>query len=429
VRFATRLGFSYVAEELQNLSFYFKSDRDLYPKIREAIESKESFIMERLKFYEMDINKSFEKTEFSSTTIHLYHRKEYEIYTLTNQFQNIDKLPDFVTCILAVPVNENYELRKAAAKLINQFGHSNVSNYQEGKKHLGEYEFDTIQIRVKKPELDNLDITIMSSHDHDILENFVNVPIKEKRIKKKVEGISEEQLELWSDWMELIILEKGENAIKDIWDSLDKNLFEEKILCFSVDQKAIYLPRGSTVLDFAFAISPDTGIHFNGARIQENVYDVYYKLSGNETIQILKSKKITASPEWRNFISDYRALGYFFNFLKNREFNSSEISISDKPTILPLPEIQNINLTLKQGFTGKIIIKGNDRKHLLKDISKAIGDSEIRKSTIQGSDTSKQFEGVFEVYFENAKSCNHVMMQLLNIRNVKSAELVKINLN
>jgi (p)ppGpp synthase/HD superfamily hydrolase len=79
---------------------------------------------------------------------------------------------------------------------------------------------------------------------------------------------------------------------------------------------------------------------------------------------------------------------------------------------------------LARGFFGKILIKGNDRKHLLNDITKAIGDSEIRKSTIQGSDSSNQFEGVFDVFFQNANSYNRVILQLLNIRNVKSAELI-----
>jgi GTP pyrophosphokinase len=407
------------------LSFYFQSDKELFFQIRQAIESKQSFIIERLKLYENDINHAFENTEFLGTSIHLYHRKEYEIYTLTNKLKNPDKLPDFVTCIVSVPVNESNELRKATSKIIQQFGHSNVSNYQEGKKVLGEFEFNTIQIRVKKPNLDSLDITIMTGRDHDILDNFVKIPIKEKRIKKKVVGISAEHLELWSDWMEYIILEKGENAIKDIWDSLDKNLFEDRIVCFSVDQKAIHLPQGSTVLDFAFALSKETGLNFNGAKIQEQVFDIHYKLSGNETIQILKSKKVNAIPDWRNYISDYRALGYFYHYLRSKNLLSAEFSNElIEPSTATDAKVQSMIDNLARGFFGKILIKGNDRKHLLNDITKAIGDSEIRKSTIQGSDSSNQFEGVFDVFFQNANSYNRVILQLLNIRNVKSAELI-----
>lgn len=427
VRFANRLGFSKIASELQNLSFYFSSDKELYSQIRQAIESKQSFILERLTLYQNDINDAFRKSDIEGASIHIYHRQEYEIYNLTNQFTNIDKLPDFVTCIVAVPVNDNSELRKATSKLIQQFGHSNVSNYQEGKQILGEYEFDTIQIRVKKTNLDSLDITIMSNYDHDILDNFIAVPIKEKRLKKKVVGISEKNLDLWSDWMEYIILEKGENSIKDIWDSLDKNLFDERIVCFSVDKEAIYLPKGATVLDFAFAISKETGLNFSGAKIQEHVYDINYVLSGNETIQILKSKKMTVIPEWSSYISDYRALGYFYEYIKSIHKIDNSLLNSSEKNENEYSINKNIYDTLSSGFFGKIVIKGSDRMHLLNDISKAIGNSEIRKSTIQKSeDNSKQFEGVFDVYFKNHIELNNVILQLLDIRNVKSAEVISL---
>lgn len=430
VRFANRLGFSSVASELQNLSFYFQSDKEVYQQIRNEIENRQSYIISKLIHYEEDINLAFKDTEFSKSSIHLYHRKEYEIYSLTNKLQNPGNLPDFVTCIVSVPVNESVELRKATSKIIQQFGHANVSNYQEGKKSLGEYEFYTIQLKVKKENLDSLEITMMMDKDHDILENFSKVPIKEKRKQQKVSGISNEQLELWSDWMEYIILEKGENAIKDIWDSLDKNLFEDKIVCFSVDKEAIFLPQGSTVLDFAFALSKETGLYFFGAKIQEQVYDVYYKLSGNETIQILKSKKITALPEWKNFVNDYRAIGYLHNFLKNNDsfFEVLSTKIDDNFNSLPKSNF-NLAKSLNEGFISKLLVKGINRKQLLNDITKAIGNTDIKKSTIQGSDISKQFEGIFEVHFENILELNKVIFNLLNIRNVKSAEVLNIRID
>ena len=428
VRFANRLGFSSIAGELQNLSFYFSSNKEVYSQIRELIESKEKFILDRIGIFEKDIREAFADSEFKGISTTIFHRKEYEIYSLTNQFQNPDALPDFVHCIVSIPVSDYKDLRKATSKIIQQFGHSNISNYQEGKQILGEFEFNTIQIKLKKNSGDSLDVTIMSTNDSDILDNITEVPIKEKRLKKKVSGISDEHLELWSDWMEYVILEKGEKAIKDIWNSLDKNLFDDKIVCFSIDKQEIQLPQGATVLDFAFAISKDIGLSFSKARISEQVFDFDYKLYGNETIQILTSKIQQPIPEWQYFISDYRALGYFYNYLKSKNLLNNDFAneLLTQNHIQHISAENKLSMNLEKGFFAKLMIKGNDRKHLLNDITNAIGDSEIRKSTIQRSDLSSEFEGIFEVNFRNLVTFNKVVLKLLDVRNVKSTELIDI---
>jgi GTP pyrophosphokinase len=422
VGFASRLGFINIATELQNLSFYF-ADKELYTKIREIIESKESYIIERLKIYQNDIDEAFKDLNITGISTHIYHRQEYEIYNLTNNFQNIDNLTDYVTCIISVPTQNVYELTEIASSLIKKFGLKQFTTYQEGKQNIGEYEFDTFQIRVKKPDFDGLDITLMREEDHDILQNFTKVQIKEKRAKKRIIDISDNELELWSNWVELIILEKGERAINDIWDSIDKNFFNDRILCYSIDKKEVYLPQNASIIDFAFALSEEIGLNFGDALIQEKVYDFDYRLSGNETIQILKSPNPSVNILWKNYLSDYRALGYYYKHIGNIQHPRDLTLIKSAKVDEPLSDTIKI---LNAGFYGKLLIKGLNRVKLLNDITSAIGNSEIRKTTIQKIENDNSFEGVFEVFFNNANDFNKTLLNLLNVRGVKSAELVKV---
>jgi len=422
VGFAFRLGFNKIALELQDLSFYF-TDKELFKKIRGIIESKESYILERLMQYQNDIDTALQAGNISGTVINLYHRREYEIYNLTNNFKNIERLTDYVVCIISVPTDSLSDLAKITSLLITHFQHNNVSNYQEGKQSLGEYDFDTFQIRVKKENYDSLDITIMREKDHDILQNFIQVPIKEKRVKKKILDISDNELELWSNWMEYAILEKGEIAIKDIWDSLDKNLFNDKIVCYSVDQNQVFLPKDATVIDFAFALSEEAGYYFGGARIHDKIYDFDYKLSGNETIQILRSPTPTLKMLWKNYISDYRAIGYFYDWVAKTK--TIEISSEFQNTQIEHSTKENLAV-FNNGFYAKVLIKGYNRTHILKDITAAIGDSDIKQTKIDTNEQEDTFEGVFEVFINDIKSLNIMIVNLLNIRKVKSVQVLNV---
>jgi GTP pyrophosphokinase len=161
--FAYRLGFMNVGKLLQEASFYYFSDEELYEKIRSMIDTKEVQVLDQIDNYSKDLNLALSKVYENPPQPVIYHKKEYEIYNLTNQLQDPDELTDYVDCIIPVPENEINSLYHTEAAIIEQFGYENIFNHSEGKQKIGDHTFDAIKLRVKKPELESLDITIMNS--------------------------------------------------------------------------------------------------------------------------------------------------------------------------------------------------------------------------------------------------------------------------
>lgn len=421
--FAYRLGFINVGKLLQEASFYYFSDEELYEKIREMIDTKEVLILEQIENYSKDLNSALSKIYDNPPQPVIYHRKEYEIYNLTNQLKDHDELTDYVDCIIPIPENEINALYHIEAMIIEQFGYENVFNHSEGKQKIGDYAFEAIKLRVKKPNLESLDITIINSDNYDILENFVKPDISKQILNTKLLEINNKELEMWGDWMYDLIFEKGEEAISEIWNSIRDNIFNDKITVYSVDQKVINLPKNSTILDFAFATAGEQAINFLAAKISNNTYDYRHILEGGESVQILFADNPQYSPDWLNYIKDYHAIGYLNLFINNSR------GIAYLPKINIPNQIPTFNFSiLNNGFTVKLLINGSNRLSLLNEITKAIGNTDIINTTLESNPFDNTFEGSFTVRVKNPESLNNLFFNLLKIRSVKSVKILNIEL-
>jgi len=422
--YAYRLGFINVGKLLQEASFYYFSEDELYEKIRGMIDTKEVIILEQIENYSRDLNLALSKIYTNPPQPVIYHRKEYEIYNLTNQLQDPDELTDYVDCIIPIPENEIDALYHTESAIIEQFGYNNVFNHSEGKQKIGDYAFEAVKLRVKKPSLESLDITIMNSDNYDILENFVKPDIIKQILNTKILEINDRELEMWGDWMYNLIFEKGEEAIPEIWSSIQNNIFNERITVYSVDLKEISLPQNSTVLDFAFAVAGEEALNFIGAKIYNATYDFRHRLNGRESIQILFSDKPQFSTQWLDYIQDYHAIGIVNRYISNLKGQQASTMLNSQDNI----EIKANFSVLNNGFTVKLNINGNNRSLLLNDITKAFGNVDIINSTIQSDQFDHTFEGTFTVKFKDAVSLNALFFNLLKIRSVKSVKLLNIDL-
>lgn len=93
-------------------------------------------------------------------------------------------------------------------------------------------------------------------------------------------------------------------------DKFDFNNTEENLIkVFRKDGTACMIEAGSTVLDFAFSIHGDLGLHFDHALLNNNTkfYPAYTKLNPGDTIVIVPNDKITAELQWFRYIKTNNA--------------------------------------------------------------------------------------------------------------------------
>jgi GTP pyrophosphokinase len=116
------------------------------------------------------------------------------------------------------------------------------------------------------------------------------------------EAHPEEKLELSpvEVWLQQIrtSLENPEKNALDLVEEFKEALYIKEIYLFTPKGEMIKLPAHSTVLDFAFAIHTNLGVHCMGAKVNGKVEPINYTLRAGEQVQILTSRKTRPSEEW-----------------------------------------------------------------------------------------------------------------------------------
>ena len=85
------------------------------------------------------------------------------------------------------------------------------------------------------------------------------------------------------------------------------DLFEEEVFVFTPKGDVKALPKGSTPIDFAFAVHSKVGAHCSGARVNGIIVPLRYPLRNGDTIEILTSANQKPSKDWLKFVVTSRA--------------------------------------------------------------------------------------------------------------------------
>ncbi|MDP8969665.1 MAG: bifunctional (p)ppGpp synthetase/guanosine-3',5'-bis(diphosphate) 3'-pyrophosphohydrolase [Actinomycetota bacterium] len=87
------------------------------------------------------------------------------------------------------------------------------------------------------------------------------------------------------------------------------DLYADEVFVFTPKGDVKALPRGSTPIDFAYAIHTEVGHRTVGARVNGRLVALEYELRNGETVEILTSKAPDAGPsrDWLEFVGSSRA--------------------------------------------------------------------------------------------------------------------------
>ena len=107
-----------------------------------------------------------------------------------------------------------------------------------------------------------------------------------------------------------IMDEENSLNIPDVSENDPRGNNGEKIKVFKKDGAAMFIDKGATVLDFAFAIHTDLGFHFKHATIDESKTPrpAYTVLSAGDTVTIESDEKISPSLSWFKYAKTSRAV-------------------------------------------------------------------------------------------------------------------------
>lgn len=137
-------------------------------------------------------------------------------------------------------------------------------------------------------------------------------------------GVHEDETELdkWINTIKDILANPEPNAI-DFLDTIKLNLFATEIFVFTPKGDLRTLPAGSTVLDLAFAIHSELGMHCMAGKINHRLVPLSHKLESGDQVEIITSDAQEPKPEWLKSCRTAKAQNRIRGFLrKNRKFLS-----------------------------------------------------------------------------------------------------------
>ena len=84
-------------------------------------------------------------------------------------------------------------------------------------------------------------------------------------------------------------------------------MFQDQLFCFTPKGELVQLPRGSTPVDFAYAVHTTLGDTCVGARVNGKVVPLRTRLNNGDQVEILRSSAQTPDPAWEQYVVTAKA--------------------------------------------------------------------------------------------------------------------------
>lgn len=126
-------------------------------------------------------------------------------------------------------------------------------------------------------------------------------------------------------WLQsLLDIQNETRDAAEFWDHVKVDLFPDAVYVFTPKSQILALPRGATVVDFAYAIHSNVGDHTTAARVNGDAVPLRTELKNGDVIQIETAAMSTPNPAWLTFVRTGRARSKIRHHLKTQAHAESE---------------------------------------------------------------------------------------------------------
>ncbi len=297
---AHRLGLFAIKTELEDLSFKHEHP-DIYKQIEAKIQESEarrsavySDFSEPIKQKLNDLGIEYDaKARLKSIysiyrkmeTKHLPFEEVYDLYAMRIIFKCDDQSKEKAICwSIYSAITDIYQLHPARTR--DWIVTPKANGYQ------------ALHLTVMGPDGNWIEVQIRSQRMDEIAEKGFAAHWK----YKIGEGDEESELNAWLKTIKDILDNPEPNAM-DFLNTLKLNLFATEIVVFTPTGELITLPAGATVLDLAFNLHSEIGMHCIAAKVNHKLVSLQTELKSGDQVEVLTSKTQVALPEWEQHIA------------------------------------------------------------------------------------------------------------------------------
>ena len=226
-----------------------------------------------------------------------------------------------------------------------------------------------------------------------------------------------------NEWLrDLLEIQKSAGDCLEFIDNLKVDLFPQEVFVFTPKGRIIKLPRGASIVDFAYMVHTDVGNACVSARIEKKLVPLQTQLENGMCIEIITAPWARPNPLWLNYVITAKARSCIRAYLKNfrqqeaialgrrlleKELNSINIDfdlVDNSRILLVLQQVKNHSLNELLEDIGL----GNKMPFLVAKYIAQTGDEEQIPRRDPGSSAPLIIKGTEGIVVSLAKCCRPI---------------------
>ncbi len=130
---------------------------------------------------------------------------------------------------------------------------------------------------------------------------------------------------LGTKWLQsLLDIQNETHDAAEFWDHVKVDLFPDAVYVFTPKSQIMALPRGATVVDFAYAVHTNIGDRTVAAKINGQQVPLRTELTNGDVIEVITAPVSTPNPAWLGFVRTGRARSKIRHHLKTLAQHESQ---------------------------------------------------------------------------------------------------------
>jgi len=400
---ANRMGIHQLKWELEDLAFRYLKPQS-YKRIATSLAEKRT---ERETSISRFIALLTEKLHEQGLSAEIYGRPKH-IYSIWKKMQHkqlaIDELYDLLAVRVIVDNLANCYGILGLVHATWQYLPKEFDDYIANPKENGYQSLHTV---ILDPDGKRIEVQVRTKAMHEFAELGVAAHWSYKEGGKHDAAVEKSIASLRK-----LLAEKHSDDI--LQESFHNQLFADRVYVLTPKGQLIDLIKGSTVLDFAYAIHTEIGHRCRGAKVNGRIVPLTHELKSGERVEILTVKEGAPNRNWIDanlgYLKSPAAIGKVKSWLKNQQQNhniEAGKNILDKE--LHRLGIKSPNLqSLAKHF------KYSDEDKLLE----AIGRSDISPRQLSGYFKIPELESPVSIHNPPKKTTNKSAILVNGVDNI-----------
>ena len=134
---------------------------------------------------------------------------------------------------------------------------------------------------------------------------------------KEHAGEGSAQQERARAWLAQLMQMQESGNSEEFIENVKVDLFPDKVYVFTPRGDILRLPRGATVVDFAYAVHTDVGNRCVAAKVERRLTPLRTVLRNGQTVHIITARGARPNPAWVNFVVTAKARTGIRHYLKS----------------------------------------------------------------------------------------------------------------